>query len=404
MKERYWNLDDIIIILTSFFALSTITQQLFPFSTNRIVGIILLLCLMIDLFYNASRRKVCFWLAIIIIFMLSFLFAEDIKYNLESYIYWITTLLLLHKMTRTNAATELMDAFSRNTLWIKIILYLYSLCNFLFLFKADCYESYAGWGNAGYFKAYASTPHTLASVSCLFLTLACYYMMLEGIDVMIGIGILVAVLSVFQSGARVFLISAVCIVLVVAFILFRNRQYRYFFYFIGGIAFIFLFIKSGMMDKFEAVFSNKSADVMAAFTNARSTIWTIDIREFSNSGWFQKLLGHGFDYVPKINQMYYGDPIWAHNDFIQILLSVGIIGLVIYLLSIFDVLTKMKCSGVLVKLLLGVYVILPAFMNGLYIYQHLVYSVFYLWMIGSLYDKKEIYLESIIRKGLVRKI
>lgn len=159
-----------------------------------------------------------------------------------------------------------------------------------------------------------------------------------------------------------------------------------------------------MVDKFTAVLSNKTTDALAAFTNARSTIWEIDIREFGNSNLIQKILGQGFDYVPKINEMYYGDPIWAHNDFVQLLLSVGILGLLVYLLSILDVVAKMKCTSFFVKFFFVIYIFLPAFMNGLYIYQHLTYSVLYLWLMANLYSHREIYLEAIIKKGLTRKI
>ncbi|MBE5881054.1 MAG: hypothetical protein E7289_01900 [Lachnospiraceae bacterium] len=404
MEKKYWDINDIIIILTTFFAVSTITQRVFPFSVNRIVGIVLLMCLVADMVFHANRKKIVWWMLVAVLFGVSVLVSEDLKYNLESYIYWMTTLFLLHKLTRASASEMLLEAFAKNRFIVKLLLWLYTACNTLFLFIPECYESYWGWGGRGYFQGYASTPHTLASASCLFITLACLYLLLQGLDVVVLIGLLVSLLSVFQSGARVFLISAVCIVLVASYILFRNIQYRLAFWCVGGAAFVVMFLKSGMMDKFTAVISNKTTDVLAAFTNARSTIWAIDLREFGKASLIQKIIGHGFDYVPKINQMYYGDPIWAHNDFVQLLLSVGVLGLAIYLLSIADVVAKMKCSSFFVKFFFVIYIMLPAFMNGLYIYQHLVYSVFYLWLIAGLYSRRDIYLRTVIKKGLTKKI
>jgi len=65
---------------------------------------------------------------------------------------------------------------------------------------------------------------------------------------------------------------------------------------------------------------------------------------------------------------------------------------------------KMKCSSFFVKFFFVIYIMLPAFMNGLYIYQHLVYSVFYLWLIAGLYSRRDIYLRTVIKKGLTKKI
>ena len=406
-RGKYINVNDIIIILTVFFSVSTITQQLLPFSMNRLIGVGILTFFFLDIIIVMNRKKLVYWFGVVVLFIISIILCKNSMNNIENYIYWMTTLLLLHKLTRKDSPTKLLEAFQKNSILIKYILYSYILVNLYCLSNPLCYEAYAGWGSRGYFKAFANTPHTFASASSLLVAIACLYVLYIRLDIMIVFGILISLFSVFQSGARIFLVSIVCTVVICALILFRDKGWRYCFYIVGGIAFLFLFVNTGMLEKCQAVFTNvenKNIDLVASFTNARSTIWAIDMNAVKQAGFLQKLFGYGFDYVKEINKIHYGMPIWAHNDFVQIIVSAGIIGLLIYLFSIFDVIKKLEAKNWLIKLMLGVYIILPAFWNGLYIYQHLVYSVLYLWLISNLYMKKEICFSTVFRKGLRKRL
>lgn len=56
--------------------------------------------------------------------------------------------------------------------------------------------------------------------------------------------------------------------------------------------------------------------------------------------WYNKLLGHGFDYLEWYGQKFYKDQIrydWPHNPFITILLYSGILGLIFYLWFLYRV-------------------------------------------------------------------
>ncbi len=75
-----------------------------------------------------------------------------------------------------------------------------------------------------------------------------------------------------------------------------------------------------------------STNKIEALSSGRLIWWKIDLNQFLSSNVFYKIFGHGFDYVYKINYQYYGLYIFAHNDYIMLLLSMGIIGLSFYLL------------------------------------------------------------------------
>ena len=84
----------------------------------------------------------------------------------------------------------------------------------------------------------------------------------------------------------------------------------------------------------------------------------------------------------------YGLEIWAHNDFIQLLLSVGIwgfTGYIIVLIRFFKVAyitfkSKSKFLSLLCTVLFSIIVLWQAVMNGFYVSQGYVFSVVLLFL------------------------
>ena len=70
---------------------------------------------------------------------------------------------------------------------------------------------------------------------------------------------------------------------------------------------------------------------LAAFTSGRSTFWTYDILTMIKNNPIRILFGNGVNYLFKINYAHFGNPLWAHNDFIQIFSDYGVLGLLVYL-------------------------------------------------------------------------
>ena len=57
------------------------------------------------------------------------------------------------------------------------------------------------------------------------------------------------------------------------------------------------------------------------------------------------LFGNGVNYLFKINYAHFGNPLWAHNDFIQIFSDYGLFGLLVYL-GMFITLFKKTFNGI----------------------------------------------------------
>jgi len=139
-----------------------------------------------------------------------------------------------------------------------------------------------------------------------------------------------------------------------------------------------MFLNSEMMNKFSFTIGNQyiANNFIGQFTNGRVNFWKIDINSFQNFGLIEKMFGKGFDFVYSTNKRLYGSEIWAHNDLIDCLLSVGIVGLYIYIYIIGIMLYNISkfIKSKINILLLSFYFIFPLLINGLFLYQHYLYS------------------------------
>jgi len=92
--------------------------------------------------------------------------------------------------------------------------------------------------------------------------------------------------------------------------------------------FIFAFVlKSNIMKKF--IETQASGNI----SNSRFEFWGNLLNAFNNQfGTNEKLFGHGINYTMIINNATIRSPIWGHSDFIDILISYGVIMLIIFVI------------------------------------------------------------------------
>lgn len=72
----------------------------------------------------------------------------------------------------------------------------------------------------------------------------------------------------------------------------------------------------------------------ASITSGRSRFWSYDIKHFFELPFLSQMLGAGYNQVFLFNREL-GSSIWAHNDFINIAISNGYIGLILYFVSVY---------------------------------------------------------------------
>ena len=96
---------------------------------------------------------------------------------------------------------------------------------------------------------------------------------------------------------------------------------------IFGELLIDFIMNSSIMDKFSS--TSDSGNVL----NSRDLIWNGLINEFKyNFSDIERVFGHGIHYSVLINKYTVNSPIWGHSDFIDILISYGVLMLAIYII------------------------------------------------------------------------
>lgn len=89
------------------------------------------------------------------------------------------------------------------------------------------------------------------------------------------------------------------------------------------------------------------------FMSSRDRIWPALLVSFSNDySIFEMLFGQYFGITTIINHKAIGEAIWAHNDFIEVLMSVGILGAGIYIIALFKILMNYRNYILLISLVL----------------------------------------------------
>ena len=282
-----------------------------------------------------------------------------ISENVEDFIYFSMALLVFLLAGNKSFCSRLIEELKNRKNLIRAIILLTYLINLVaVILKNDTYEVTGG------FKGYTVISHAIATIFVYEMALMLAY----GEKSFIWYVLPLYFISI--SRARTFLAPATVILFLYVYLNYQKKTKRYIIYIIAIAAFVIVFPHTSMYAKFIAT---SQGNYYGGIMNSRDIFWKADINDYiSEYSIIEKILGKGFSWVRTINQRVTGGRIWAHNDFINVLLSVGIVGEFIYFGLFWGILSKIDIK--LNKYLLLVYALLPAFFNGLYDYFPLVLS------------------------------
>lgn len=242
--------------------------------------------------------------------------------------------------------------------------------------------------NAVFFRSFSTDPFRLAS-SCIIIMLMLHIFafyrkknlfFLEAVPMAI----------IFATGSRSYLLFGGGILLLSMYLLFKNKS----FFWLSMIPVLLIMtvavLNSSIMDKLEVVAASQASfygNFMDAFTSGRTVFWHLDLEAFGELPLWKQLIGNGLSFAYEVTGTKYVRSIWAHNDFIHILLSYGWIGLGLYCYSFFWFVAKFKKTFALqfwpymysICLCLG-----NAFINGLFFYSAAMLAMPFLFYIVKL--------------------
>jgi hypothetical protein len=258
---------------------------------------------------------------IVILSAISLISAENINFAIKDP-YWLMIAILMLIVARSKGILEDFKKFIVvNNKLIKWELIIINLILFLSFFDSKSYV--AKWGGGKYFMSYAEGPHPLAAIMILTVIITLTLSEITKNRKIYWLLILPSI-AVLLTGARIMLVTLIALYLIVIKLdiksLRRLTAVSIIIFFLKDI-----FIRLPSINKF--LLQSSTGDI----SSGRFEFWTVDIQGFLDSDLIKKIIGSGFDYPYLLNFRTRGVYIWAHNDIINLILSIGIIGLIVYL-------------------------------------------------------------------------
>ena len=354
--------------------LSTFLQTKIPFNLNRILGFMLFF-LILSYVVERKRKSDFFILCFSVLSVTtSFCITTNISTNLSNSIYWLLAIWLIRVSEDADFQNKMIRATNREQRLIRSTIVVADLILMYSLFSGVGYKvSYL----ERFFVGFTIHQHTLASA-------ACFIMCLILVDLCITsqykrvkfpakhfILLLPAIIAVLQSSSRIFLIPAGIMIIYTYLYKIEDVSLKTLLLPIAILVMGYLFMNSNVFERMIRISGSNSN----AYTSGRLEFWTADINAFLNSNIVHKILGHGFEYVQIINKKVTSVAIGAHNDYITLLLGLGLFGMLIYVVMLFKEVKSTYMLKSLIKVtMLFLFWFVPSFINGFYGYQLLLYS------------------------------
>lgn len=134
---------------------------------------------------------------------------------------------------------------------------------------------------------------------------------------------------------------------------------------LSGLFIIIIIFNLDLPFKAKAEYANETSSILSG----RDIFWKSDIEYYKNSNLIRQFLGNGLGTTNYVNKTTYNMNIWAHNDFIEILVNRGVFVLFIYILLLLNYIQKVyKYNEKYTAICICISMFLLINLNGFYAY------------------------------------
>ena len=357
-SDRSLAWDSFIIKLILLFPITTLLQS---FSIFAAINKCMVFLLIFTIMFCHTKYT---YNQIIILLLLSFSFIMELiytNYN-ASYLneYFYLPLWILYLIYYAQNFDTVKIILKNNIKYIRFIIWMWSIV-------AVCYQLFR------HAYIYTGSIDHRASSTCLFvLMLVWIYIAVTGNKKRI----LLCAIPIFftlMDSARVYLAVNILIFICIYYSCFNNKLNFGFTIVPLFFGFLYILTFTPMMDKiYASIQPNSVYDSLGMLTSGRSVFFKIDWDAFLRLPAWNQIVGDGIAYVHEVNAQYYNDPIWAHNDYLNILLGNGYLGLIVYFAAFIDFchksFAKIKEYKNFYEPMFLIACFLNASLNGLYLY------------------------------------
>lgn len=381
----------LILILMIVFPISTIFQGITIFENiNRVIVFGLMALMIVSFFVDSIREIDMVWLVLGIILSVICIALTGKPYYINCYVFfpfWVVFLVYI-----TKNYEFIMEETCDGTSLLHLVIIVWEITVFIsFFFKRSYIKE---WGDV-YFQSFSSAPHRFAS-TCIIIMAYAFILYLISEKAIYLLHLVLPMVGLFVGGARTYLAIGIVFLFAMFYIWCPKKIYFYF----SFVPLLLLLILIISLTPIATKLANTLAGdgyygYWATLTNGRSIFWVEDMEGYFRLPIIKKLVGNGANFVYDLNIAgTAGRKLWAHNDFINLLCSNGLLGLLLYFATFFSfVCSKMKKYKDFFIPMFAFYFIcgFNAFFNMLYSYTSAVigipYILFALYTLPNEIDK-----------------
>ena len=328
-NNKKLNINELIFKLIMLFPIAGVLERVvFLSNINKIlIALTILLLGLKTISQNIKRRDILILISMIIVYFGAFINTTKALDNFND-IFYLGIWILFFIWIKANFS-EVKEMINRQEDYIYKIIVIWNVIVFISLFFKSSY--YNTWGgNDGYFKSFSGGEHRLAA-TCIFIIALDWIIVQKRKDKKYLLWVVIPFISIYLSGARTYLV----IVLIFAICIYKQlcqSSRKFYLTVIPLMALMVLAISfTPMWSKFEVTFQEGYWGWMGTITSGRSVFWAADIEAYKDLDIVRKIVGNGYNFIYDVNAKATGTRIWAHNDFINILLTNGMLGVLCYL-------------------------------------------------------------------------
>lgn len=362
-----------ICVIFLMIPITTIIQGL-PFfdSVNKLIYGVLMMLLIYGLFQRMTQKGFIFLLCVSLSYIVAILETDNGVTHINDLFYFI--LLVLICIYFSNNLDGILEILLKNNYKLmRIIVNIWTIMILLTAMIPSCYKiEYGTSGNYRTFTSFSESGFRVATAALLDLTILILCMRKERRKSDI-LHIAVTLFCGVACGSRTYLVLIG--VLSIIALLFYSRSKKQFisFIFIGIIIMGIVIGKSSMLDKIKSATYNENSymDFWGTFSSGRSVFWEADLNAMKSQPLINKIFGKGFNFVYQVNLAAVGREIYAHNDFINLYLNFGFLGVAEYIYAcqmLFSQVAKNRKVPFAIKILIWFIWFFNAMVNMYYTY------------------------------------
>lgn len=320
------SIEQIYLRIILLFPIFTLFQSHFS-QVNRVLFGILVFFQVVLLFKRKVWKKFCLVLIFVSCLEIYAFFQTKLPlYSTNDVFYF--PFFVVYAIYFISERDSLVASLYKERTYVKGIVIIWSILIFVSIFLSSSY--YSKWGGR-YFQSFTDSTFRLGS-SALFILVLVYGMMVMEKNKNFFLFSFLPMFCFLAGGSRTYFVLGAALFLIIwARFVDSTKDFIISIIPVALIGGVFV-LNSSIMEKFlSTMYTSESYfDKIGTITNSRTVFWLKDLEAFLNSGFVEKLLGNGFNFIYEVNNEAVGTYIWAHNDFIQLLITYGVAGLFLY--------------------------------------------------------------------------